>query len=657
MYLISVLAVFALIAALMGFRWYRQMVRYRDVFQDLPDPVLRISVDSFEPVVCNRSFSNLLGYDTPRECCRLFNHNPHLPEQSLHQVWREADASGAESTQVQLNDRWGVTVARVLEVHTDNSSRFMDLIVVALDAPRSLTDLLLEQNVVSYFEIDSELAILNANRHAVNQFALDPDHLCALNEAAFPLDLSDRLTRAYRSRLQRDGRLKLRHRTALAENDRAMGQWWLSAADPGNYHVLFKEDVSTELPIDSPLYDLQEQSIGFWEADLQMGLISHNSSWFTSLQYPQVLSVNPLSFWISLLAPDDRQTVTQLLDRPDSSFSFSYHMATGSGVQIRMETRGFVKERDAEGQPRIVQGIHIDRTSDTPGTSAATDEEDSLSMVAGNLGYRMRGEGDLNLSVRRHLLEAILSDVSEFLQTGYGGEVVKSVSVEDHRDMRCSSCDDDARHAETLTISCAGLPVSPALLPHMLAPGFSASRLDAPDGAGLSRVNQRLHDAGGHLQLTLPSDGDLELALNLPAVGKDAAETILIIDDDPAAGYYVKESVIEAGYAASFSTSSVQALQLFRADPHHFSLVITDQNMPGYSGEEITHAMLQMRPDTPIILCTGDQHAMDRATALAAGATEYLSKPIDVTELLNTIDRCLGRSGQQVTGGREKGLA
>jgi YesN/AraC family two-component response regulator len=62
-------------------------------------------------------------------------------------------------------------------------------------------------------------------------------------------------------------------------------------------------------------------------------------------------------------------------------------------------------------------------------------------------------------------------------------------------------------------------------------------------------------------------------------------------------------------------------------------VVITDQTMPQMTGEDLIHALHRLRPELPVILCTGFSHVMDAKKAQALGQVTFLMKPVDEYEL------------------------
>jgi CheY-like chemotaxis protein len=87
--------------------------------------------------------------------------------------------------------------------------------------------------------------------------------------------------------------------------------------------------------------------------------------------------------------------------------------------------------------------------------------------------------------------------------------------------------------------------------------------------------------------------------------------------------------------------SSIEALEAFRAQPDRFDLVITDMTMPNMTGAELAPKLLDIRPDIPIILCTGFSEVINEEKAKAMGIREYILKPVVRDVLARTIRKVL----------------
>jgi CheY-like chemotaxis protein len=110
-------------------------------------------------------------------------------------------------------------------------------------------------------------------------------------------------------------------------------------------------------------------------------------------------------------------------------------------------------------------------------------------------------------------------------------------------------------------------------------------------------------------------------------------ECILLVEDEEMLLRLGQARLEHLGYDVVGYTNSVAALQAFRATPERFDLVITDQTMPHMTGEALTGEVRRLRPDIPIILCTGFSHTIDAEKAQALGIDAFCLKPIGMHEL------------------------
>lgn len=88
-------------------------------------------------------------------------------------------------------------------------------------------------------------------------------------------------------------------------------------------------------------------------------------------------------------------------------------------------------------------------------------------------------------------------------------------------------------------------------------------------------------------------------------------------------------------------TSSVEALEAFLAQPDMFDLVITDMTMPNMTGDKLVGELIKIRPDIPIILCTGFSEMMSEEKAEALGIKGFLMKPVVMKDLSGMIRKVL----------------
>jgi DNA-binding NtrC family response regulator len=115
----------------------------------------------------------------------------------------------------------------------------------------------------------------------------------------------------------------------------------------------------------------------------------------------------------------------------------------------------------------------------------------------------------------------------------------------------------------------------------------------------------------------------------------------LFVDDEAALVQLAADTLNSLGYGVVGRTSSLEALELFRARPDGFDLVVTDMTMPNMTGSELAQHIMRIRPDMPIILCAGFSEAMTQEKARAIGVKEFIMKPIVQRQIATAIRRAL----------------
>lgn len=125
---------------------------------------------------------------------------------------------------------------------------------------------------------------------------------------------------------------------------------------------------------------------------------------------------------------------------------------------------------------------------------------------------------------------------------------------------------------------------------------------------------------------------------------------ILFVDDEEWLVEMWEEILENMGYEVDPHKDSQEALEAFRAQPEKYDLVITDQTMPYLTGFELAKEMLRIRPDLPIILCTGYSETVTPEKAKGAGIREYVMKPLSISELTGAIRRALGTESAAIKG-------
>ncbi len=128
-------------------------------------------------------------------------------------------------------------------------------------------------------------------------------------------------------------------------------------------------------------------------------------------------------------------------------------------------------------------------------------------------------------------------------------------------------------------------------------------------------------------------------------------EHILLVDDEETIARLLKRMLKRLGlpgHGANQQCGSAAGLPQSTSQPEKFDLVVTDPGMPNMSGTDLAGALLGIRPDIPIVLCTGFSETISKEKALAVGIREHIMKPVVPSQLAETIRRVLDQETSTV---------
>jgi CheY-like chemotaxis protein len=118
---------------------------------------------------------------------------------------------------------------------------------------------------------------------------------------------------------------------------------------------------------------------------------------------------------------------------------------------------------------------------------------------------------------------------------------------------------------------------------------------------------------------------------------------VLLVDDEEDLAEMGRGLLEGLGYRVTATISSVKALEVFKAEPRRFDLVIADQTMPGMTGLELAGEILALRPDTPVIVWSGYGIPLDAEATKVVGVRAFMEKPVTKREVAKTIRKVLDR--------------
>ncbi|MDT7042803.1 PAS domain S-box protein [Candidatus Nitronereus thalassa] len=126
-----------------------------------------------------------------------------------------------------------------------------------------------------------------------------------------------------------------------------------------------------------------------------------------------------------------------------------------------------------------------------------------------------------------------------------------------------------------------------------------------------------------------------------PPVGLEKPARILFVDDERPIAEIGKEVLESMGCQVEICTNGTEAYRRFQEDPDRFDMVISDQTMPGMTGDALAKALRTLRADLPIVLCTGFSHTMTPEKAKQTGIHAFLKKPVLKEDLIETLNQIL----------------
>ncbi|MCC6698241.1 MAG: response regulator [Candidatus Hydrogenedentes bacterium] len=207
-----------------------------------------------------------------------------------------------------------------------------------------------------------------------------------------------------------------------------------------------------------------------------------------------------------------------------------------------------------------------------------------------------------------------------------------------------------------LTVRDTGMGMDAATMSRIFDPFYTTKSQGEGTGLGLAVVHGIVESHGGSIRVTseVGLGSSFEVCLPVwrgePAVEEVSAvrtaplghgEQILVVDDEESIVTVTRRRLSRLGYHVIASTDSRAALGSFKLNPGVFDVVITDQTMPHMTGLEMAMEMLRLRPNCPVILCTGYGERKTEELARSCGVRDILRKPITTQVLATAINRAL----------------
>jgi len=205
-----------------------------------------------------------------------------------------------------------------------------------------------------------------------------------------------------------------------------------------------------------------------------------------------------------------------------------------------------------------------------------------------------------------------------------------------------------------IKISDTGAGIAPEIIESVFEPYFTTKKPGEGTGLGLAVVHGIVKSYGGRVKVESKLGEGTIFTICLPITKNRSikrayvpeqlptgTERILYVDDEAAIAKMAKQTLERLGYLITTRTNSIEALELFQMNPNDFDLVITDMTMPNMTGSKLAIELMKIRPDIPVILCTGYSKQISDETASEIGIKAFAYKPMVIADIAKTVRKVL----------------
>lgn len=211
-----------------------------------------------------------------------------------------------------------------------------------------------------------------------------------------------------------------------------------------------------------------------------------------------------------------------------------------------------------------------------------------------------------------------------------------------------------------LKISDTGSGIEKEMINKIFDPYFTTKETSKGTGLGLSVVQGIVKTCRGDIRIQSEPGKGTDICVYLPVIKKETStippvpsgaiqggrERILLVDDEEMVVRTEKQMIDRMGYHVTAVTGSNEALEVFNRNPDAFDLIISDMTMPSMTGLQLADRIKAVRPDIPVIICTGFSHQITAETSKNFGIQGYVIKPVIKNELARVIRTVL--DGQKI---------
>lgn len=248
--------------------------------------------------------------------------------------------------------------------------------------------------------------------------------------------------------------------------------------------------------------------------------------------------------------------------------------------------------------------------------------------LCANSAHAMREKGGV--------LEITVSDFDE-----NNKDLIQYYDVPDGKYVEIKVCDN-------------GHGINPAIIERIFDPYFTTKKVGEGSGMGLAVVHGIVTGHNGKIRLdSVPGEGTVvRIAFHVVYENTKkeeksvdtlfrGSESILIADDEESIAILLTQLFERLGYSVTSGTDPVEVYKIFEKDPEGFDILISDMAMPDMTGADLIKKIKAIRPDMPVVLCTGYSDIMDEEKAMEYGINKFIMKPLALYDVAQTVRELL----------------
>ena len=257
--------------------------------------------------------------------------------------------------------------------------------------------------------------------------------------------------------------------------------------------------------------------------------------------------------------------------------------------------------------------------------------------------------------VHQLIMNLCTNAYQSMLKSGVMGVTLTELTIDQGGAAITNGCELPPGRYVRLAISDTGYGMDQETMSKIFEPYFTTKEQGKGTGLGLAVVHGIVE--GHHGRITVASEpgrgttftvflpvADTEVLPEpkaVPTLRSGAGERIMVVDDEGALCDLARQFLTKAGYRVDIFANAIEAWQALSRTPKAWDLLVTDQTMPGMTGEQLASKLGAIRPEMPMILCSGFNVPAHGAQAKKMGVSACLQKPIDRETLLSSVAKVL----------------